>query len=448
MKGAVIRVERDLAANQLNMKVALQNSKVVCFGRFLINVPQSSTVVFDRMRVPYLTELLLGEANNFEKIIANRLVKIDEDKIYAEGELRTNESMVGWVLDGEVAGQKIVFGVGKASGSFYSVQSFLKLNGDIFLQEAEVHGSGRQYNEVVAALKSTAKLMRPLRDDEIPAESGLCLDHAFMAEPKEAIREAFGIGIRLKEFPDVHFSISTTKKDRIVESDALEPRLLQTERDAIRAGHGDWYASIKTLRRGKRSLGKWDGFEVLAFKPKQAGSVAAHEFVFVSQGEPNNPLLPVLEIEMHTGMRGNRAGAVRPSLSDEEAVMLWDAVTKSIRVREVGAHSSAKPVVPLAVVECGTLAIAGKPCPKSGWWEHADADGYRIVDGGRQYFRIGEHVPQATLFGSRTLVDIAKGRNATFERTEDAQWKYLGDQASTKHQPGLRIIGFMQRAQK
>eukprot|EP01034_Spumella_vulgaris_P030171 gene30171-37340_t len=177
-------------------------------------------------------------------------------------------------------------------------------------------------------------MIRPLSNSDCPPENGLCLDHAFMGEPRIAIREAFGIGIRLKKFPDVHFSISTTKKDRWVESDALEPRLLQAERDAIRAGHGDWYARIRTLRRGKRSLGNWKGFEVLAFKPRQAGEGTAHEFVFVSQGEPNNPLLPVLEIEMHTGVGQNRTGTVLPSLSDAEAVLLWDAVTKSIRSNE------------------------------------------------------------------------------------------------------------------
>ena len=414
-----------MKASPLNQKVPSQISEVVCFGRFIVNVPQSSTVVFGRMNVPYLTELLPGEAINLEKLVANRLVEIGQEKMYAEGELRTSESMVGRVLDGEVAGQKIVFGVGKASGDFYRVQSFVKINEDVVLQEANIFGEGRKYDEVVANLKSAAKLMRPLNDDEVPIESGLCLDHVFMADPEQEIGESFGIGIRLKEFPDVHFSISTTKKDRMVESDALEPRLLQAERDAIRAGHGDWYARIKTFRRGQRSLGHWHGFEVLALKPSQAGAGAAHEFVFVSQGEPNNPLLPVLEIEMHTGVGGNKTGAVRPSLSDEEAVMLWDAVTESIRIRG-GAHANAKPV-PQSVVECGTVAVAGQPCPKSGWWEYVDADGDQLVGGGRQYFRIGERIPQATLFGPRTLLDIATGRKPTFERTADSRWKYIDD---------------------
>lgn len=322
-------------ASQLNMSVGMDLSKIVCFGRFLVNVPQGSDIVFGRVSVPYLTERIPDEAGNVEKIIAVRLGKVAEEKIYAEGALRFKESMVGRVLDGEVAGQKIVFGVGQASGSYYRIQSFLQLGGDIVIQDVNVFGEGRKYDEVVAKLKSLAKLMRPLMEGEIPTDGGLCLDHAFMAEPKQAIGEAFGIGIRLKEFPDVHFSISTTKKERFVESDALEPRLFQAERDAIKAGHGEWYARIKTLRRGNRSIGHWNGFEVLAFKPKQAGAGAAHEFVFVSQGEPNNPLLPVLEIEMHTGIGGNKTGEVRPSLTDDEALALWDAVTKSIRVRAV-----------------------------------------------------------------------------------------------------------------
>ena len=340
----IVWKDSDVYAHPLNKKMDLSNAKIVCFGRFLVNVPQSSDVVFGRVSVPYLTERIPGESNNIEKIIGSRLGKIVEEKMYAEGELRSKVSMVGKVLDSEVVGQKIVFGVGQASGGFYRIQSFLKLGEDVFLQDTSVFGEGRQYDEVVAKLKSLARLMRPLKEGEIPTDSGLCLDRAFMAEPKQAIGEAFGIGIRLKEFPDVHFSISTTKKERLVESDALEPRLLQAERDAIKAGHGEWYARIKTLRRGNRSIGHWNGFEVLAFKPKQAGAGAAHEFVFVSQGEPNNPLLPVLEIEMHTGIGGNRTGAARSSLSDDEAVALWDAVTRSIRVRKVTISSSIEPV--------------------------------------------------------------------------------------------------------
>ena len=310
-------------------------AKTVYFGRFSVSIPADSIVIFGRVDVPYPIVRYPKEASRFEKLVLERLNAIEDEKQYAEGELRGKESMLGKVVDGENFGQKIVFGVGQSSGDFYRIQSFLRISEDVFIQEANVYGGGGRYHEVVSKLKAIAEMIRPLSNSDCPPENGLCLDHAFMGEPRIAIREAFGIGIRLKKFPDVHFSISTTKKDRWVESDALEPRLLQAERDAIRAGHGDWYARIRTLRRGKRSLGNWKGFEVLAFKPRQAGEGTAHEFVFVSQGEPNNPLLPVLEIEMHTGVGQNRTGTVLPSLSDAEAVLLWDAVTKSIRVREI-----------------------------------------------------------------------------------------------------------------
>ncbi|WP_371850727.1 T6SS immunity protein Tli4 family protein [Pseudoduganella violaceinigra] len=51
--------------------------------------------------------------------------------------------------------------------------------------------------------------------------------------------------------------------------------------------------------------------------------------------EPNNPMLPAFDIALDTGVKGNRTSGSIPSITDEEAVYLWDRLTASIRPRPV-----------------------------------------------------------------------------------------------------------------
>ncbi|GJI99164.1 hypothetical protein RugamoR57_58820 [Duganella caerulea] len=96
-----------------------------------------------------------------------------------------------------------------------------------------------------------------------------------------------------------------------------KPRRLRAIREMQRGTH-----TSKPFAVGRRQIGKWYGFEMLARKPAQAEEGESHEFVFVSQGEPKNSLLPVLEIEFHTGVKENRIGGTKPSVSDDEAVAI------------------------------------------------------------------------------------------------------------------------------
>lgn len=315
------------------MKTVVQQARTVCIGRFLIDVPVSAEVVFGPARVPVELIRMPGDAEKLNAAVSKSLEQIEKYRSRAYRGLVAQDSMLGKVIDGIHPKHKIVFGIGKTDGAFYNVQSFFSVDNDLFLQEYDIFGDGKRYEEAVRKLKMAAALIRIRSDDEIPSEPGLCVDGAFVAEPPFAMAEAVTLGIRLREFKDVHLSIEMTKKNYVVESDALEPRIKMAERDAIKNGHGTWYSAIKTIRRGSRTIGKWTGYEMLALKPAQEHEQESHEFVFLSQGEPKNVMLPVLEIEMHTGVAGNKVGGVRPSVTDEEALYLWDKVTSSIRPR-------------------------------------------------------------------------------------------------------------------
>lgn len=308
-----------------------EKTKTVCFGRFLVDVPASASIVYGPTDVGPAIFRHEDQGHALAERVSAQLRKIDDERYLADEAEFGPKSMYGRVLDGSARDQKIVFG--RADDVAYRLYSFIPIGNDLFLQKGGALLERVEYDKAVRRINLVATHLRARAPDEIPREPGICIDGGFVADVGESLRERFTLGVRLKEFPDVQLSIAATKKDKLVESDALEPRLEEAERDANSLGYGDWYARIKVFRTGPRIIEKWSGFEVLARKPAQETERESHEFAFLSQGEPKNPLLPVLDVMLNTGVKDNVNGMVRPSITDEEAVALWDKLTSSIRVR-------------------------------------------------------------------------------------------------------------------
>jgi hypothetical protein len=302
-------------------------------GRFIIDVPQDADIVIGPARMPVETWRKKGGGNKLEEFVRKAVAKSGDDRWRARDELVGSKSWLGKVIDGIGPNHKIVFGVGRGDGSTYNVQSFLSVGDDLFVQEYAAFAEDEEYLNAVKEAKEIAAHLRIRRDNELPLESGFCLDGAFVAEPSFYMVEAASVGIRLKEFDDVHVSIQTTKKERFIASDAIEPRLQAAETSANERGLGHWYRRINFLRRGQRRVGNWDGFEVAARTPAQGEGEESHEFAFLSHGEPKNPLLPVLDVKLHSGVRDNEVGGTKPSITDDEALVLWDKILSSIRPR-------------------------------------------------------------------------------------------------------------------
>lgn len=308
-------------------------TKTICMGRFLIDVPKKAKVVYGPADVPFPILVYKGNASSMQTMMDKRLTEISEEKNYVEGKLLKENNIVGKVFDGVLPGQKLLVGVSQQSGVFYRIHSYLPHGADIFVQESDAFSEKEEYEGTMQELNSLALLLRPRGELEIPSAPGVCIEDGFVMEPSESMREYVTLGIRMDDYPDVHFSMSTTNKMKWVSSDALEPLLKRGEENARANGQGAWYDRIKNLRKGQRQLGQWKGFEILARLPAQKVEGPSHEFKYLSQGQPKNPNLPMLELELHTGVHGNKVGSTDPSLSDEEAVLLWDKLTNSIRIR-------------------------------------------------------------------------------------------------------------------
>ena len=99
--------------------------------------------------------------------------------------------------------------------------------------------------------------------------------------------------------------------------------------------------------------------------PAQEHAGETHEFHFTSFGAVKESLCPELDLQLDTGVANNLQGGTKSSITDEEAVALWDKLVTSIRVGPVGnaaiTGSKEAPKVPL-----GVRVVTGRTCSQTG----------------------------------------------------------------------------------
>jgi hypothetical protein len=313
--------------------------------------------------------------------LAARLVEVENERQLLLKYDIPRLPLFGKLMDGIRPGQKIVFGSKNKAG--YTVYSFVPVGNDLFVQYVN---SVPPDDDILTPLNSVAGRLQARTEDNIPSMPGMCIEGGFV--PWVGTYERVTIGVRLKEFPDVHFSVDVHKNlDSLIESSS--PKLLreQAKEAAEAAGVGAIFARIKVLRDQTRQLGTFKGEEIAARTPAYKEDTEAHEFRFHSQGAVNDPFLPELDIRLNSGLKGNQKARVKPSLTDEEALELWDKLITTIRLRQPSDATPARPRrTPLA-----SVVRTGEICPQTGWWESSES----TIDGVKRLLKAGETMPYA-----------------------------------------------------
>ena len=309
-----------------------ETTKVVCVGRYLLEVPKSATVFYGPASTPYHIKRFPKKAVVFNQMVEEYAKDaLSRKSKLPIGPASSPGSLVGQVAPGFNDNHKIVYGAEVLTGAFYSMQSLVVVGNDVYVQEHNYYGGSDSLAAVIEELKAAAARIVPRAPEEMPSSAGACIDGALVLDRAPPHHERTTVGIRFAEFNDVHFTVDMTLKGQLVESDALEVQLRSGEENAKAEGKGEWYSRIKFIRRAERKISNWKGYEALARRPPQGNFSSFHEFAFVSQGEPNNPMLPVISLDLYTGVLDNTVGVAIPTLDDSEAVELWDKLTYSIR---------------------------------------------------------------------------------------------------------------------
>jgi hypothetical protein len=144
------------------------------------------------------------------------------------------------------------------------------------------------------------------------------------------------IGIVIPSLPDVSFSVSSNKNaygdyspEEFEKIQRPKLSLLARIKEA-QDDQGIHYPSRTVLREGKRNVQHWRGEESLIRRKD-----GTHDFEWALVGTPRDIANPSeFSAQMFTKVEHNTVGAAKSaSLSDDEAVALWDKLLSSLKFR-------------------------------------------------------------------------------------------------------------------
>lgn len=400
-----------------------EKTRTVCFGRFMVDVPASTTIVWGRSDIP-LGVHVYRDGLNEVKAMAQEFI----EELKSEKAIYLNDIPLLISIDNISQPEgKIVTGYeGFQALSELKINGYFRLNNDGVIVDARPLKERK--DQVILDITSIAQRLRQRAEHEVPAEAGNCIEYAFLPDKpgteKERRAELVSIGFRLKEFPDTHLSIAIRPSNpHYSESNTLKWQLERLEKNLKAENPKHPRLNTKYFRRGTRQIHNWvEGFEALSRSPDQANIHGIHDFGMDFQGIPYDPLKPYADIRMQTGVANNAAGATKPSLTDEEAIAVWDKITSTIRARPTGAAAvksaaaDPKPRLPL-----GELAATGRTCPQTGMWESSEPSG--TENSRRRYIKAGQTMPRVTVIGTPSMWQKLKG--ATPSHQLATVWKLV-----------------------
>ncbi|AZN35282.1 T6SS immunity protein Tli4 family protein [Iodobacter ciconiae] len=303
-----------------------EKTKTYCFGRYLVNMP-AEVELKNFGNKYYATIIELGTGREaFKKAITEKteLLKNETWKggfKYSSSEFDGNED------------QRILISKANLYGDIaYGIDTFKIMPSNKPGAGRYFYTSGKGYddiriNEIISQYKLFLSQVRYRPQNEIPKEPGFCFENGFVAnDGKTPQVEAASLYFVLKNHPyvkirissDVYFKQYKTLLERIDES-GIRKQFLN---------------KIKTVKKGPREVNSLKGEESLNIAPSDDETGVIHAFVWETLGEVGNPLLPSIHLEVNTGEAG--AGQHFPStLSNQEAIALYEAIVKTIRIRPI-----------------------------------------------------------------------------------------------------------------
>ncbi len=334
--------------NQVELSPQLQalfaQTKLVCFGRYVLAVPVEAELIFGPQDFPAEILTHVGAASRA--------------KDFAEAHRRS-------VLARNDTAVVTYFGPGPTSHSF-EIRSFENKNAKAYGNEdAQTFVvSGKHLFEWSYGGEELAPLVRGLRardNAEIPRDPGVCIDHGFIADSSGKYQEILRAGIVLPSLPDISFSVDSNK---LASVDGANGEGLLASIAAQKADLGKLYPKLTTLREGKRIVGVWQGEESLVRRAD-----GTHDFEWEAVGKERTTLHPSsISAKMYTKVAANRIGAAdEASLSDDEAVALWDRLLGGLRFRvNAPPTQTGRPVT----------VRSGQVVPRSGMWRASLPSGH------------------------------------------------------------------------
>jgi hypothetical protein len=303
-------------------------TKLVCFGRYALEVPLEAQIVWGSASFPSEVAVFSGGLDASKQRLEDDIAKLKEDDKTVE--ITYNQA-------------------GPVENSWqirYYPNEFAKSDGlyffNTYINKGELtfvlSGSLKGHTVEAAAARQAmrAKSLRLRTPNETPAEPGYCIEHGFMTGTSYKDQEMVNVGIAIPSLPDVSFSVSSNKNaygdytpEEFEKIQRPKLSLLARIKEA-QDDQGIHYPSRTVLREGKRNVQHWHGEESLIRRKD-----GTHDFEWAFVGTPRDVANPSeFSAQMFTKVEHNTVGAAKSaSLSDDEAVALWDKLLSGLKFR-------------------------------------------------------------------------------------------------------------------
>jgi hypothetical protein len=317
------------AALSHRLQSLFQKNKLLCFGRYAISVPEEAEVVWGTMHLPSEVVVFAGGAKGIQEKVAADIAKL---------KFKKNDADITYNDIGPVEDSWQIRYYESESAKKFNLHLFntYVAKGDYFFLLGGEIDDGQTEDQALAREASRAQNVRLRAEDDIPPEPGYCVQRGFMGTSAYNNQEIVNVGIYLPSLPDVTFSISSNK-DAYADYPKAEFERMRVEELSllarIRAAQkqqGLLYPHRALLREGKRDVHHWHGEESLIRRLD-----GVHDFEWAFVGTPMDVANPSeLTINMYTKVEHNMVGAAKAaSLSDDEAVALWDKLLTGLKFR-------------------------------------------------------------------------------------------------------------------
>jgi len=317
-----------------------------CVGRYLIDLPQPFTLnglwtaevegvkiavrpmdkaVFDGQMKAYkeqlhATHLPLGKlpylgfiSETPQGVVINR---VDS----SASTTRAGRTLEGWRWDN---GFQLKVSIDAVDGTFPELQS------DSYWKER-----GSDVPTKLAQLLEILSRLRGRSETEVPIEQGFCVPHGFIAGRPSATEEAY-VSYHLEGTPDVYFHVSANP-EALKDEKSLLQRSAQIEQEMQLSG-------TKTVRKGSAER-NGIRFDEWLFKGRTPAGIAGTMFMLTGNESARGLSNPFVALDMLNGFRipspeksleeaARQKSLERASLSEAEAIGLWDKVAPTLRLR-------------------------------------------------------------------------------------------------------------------
>jgi len=400
-----------------------EKMKTVCVGRYLIDVPVESEISFSGTMLDGF-DVVTDKENetSFQTRVEAREAELKASRADADS---NSEGGLETARDLDVPGMVgRAFIYGRSRG--YLMEGERRVNLESVSVEVLAHMNGLS---IALSAKSTEEastreaeaLLARVRirgEEEVPALPGFCVPGALFVEPLPAHRnEHIVMHVGLAEHPDLSVTLASLAGTR------PGPSLLTRVAQADATTSADILLRMTRLREGKRSINGVDGEELL-LRAREFNFTTTYGFNWEASGRPDDPTLPLLSLELRTGISERSGGKpVDTSLHEDALLKLWNTIASSIRIRKDGPPSGSGPSPEPSGPKLGAVASAGDICPQSGWWRcKVGSEGMSVHGGAIQYIRKGERMPQALLLPRQTIWQKLKRIQPSIESPEQTAW--------------------------